>query len=554
MLRLIGSSRPHSAGAALLCALTLMTSPLHGAEALPSDDNRLFALELQRRDPNSGQVSTSTERVPAHKIGIVVVDMWNWHWCKTSTMRVGALVPRMNRALRAARGLGMQVFLCPTDVADNYVGTPMVERLVAMPLVPVPHVRDVQCPPAPDGGGCTCGGKVRCQVNYGWDGMDPDLIVGPDDLMPNDQETLYSICQEKGITHLIYMGVHTQVCLLGKSIGLRAMVEAGLRCVLARDLTDAHGRYEPEAGLTPDKFTAQVVEHFEKHLAPTINLAETLERNGLWDSAWVVDPVRIAPWGTPMRPHLFEEEITVTLTTPWQAQAQIYYTLDGSAPTEQSLRYTAPLRVRETTLLKTVAYRDGRAVCLPSEGYFARLGAKPPLPDVYCSDLKALRAVGPGQSPSSSSHRFSPGSNPPQMDLTNGRQALRLRGQRYSKGLGQHAPSQLIYELKPEFDRFVASVGADEYILDTEHGGNVAMHPSVVFKVFIDGRPAAVSPVMRVSEEPWRFDIKIPRGSQKISLVLSDAGDGNRDDSGNWVNAGFVTVASRDPLRAQVRD
>ncbi|NIP92353.1 MAG: hypothetical protein GWO24_02300, partial [Akkermansiaceae bacterium] len=105
------------------------------------------------------------------------------------------------------------VFLCPTDVADNYVGTPMVERVIAVDPLPLPRVKDVQCPPAPDGGGCTCGPE-RCQGNYGWDGMHPDLVIGPDDLMPNDPGRLYAICRERGITDLLYVGFHTQVCLL----------------------------------------------------------------------------------------------------------------------------------------------------------------------------------------------------------------------------------------------------------------------------------------------------------------------------------------------------
>jgi hypothetical protein len=519
-------------------AATLLTSA-GLARAAEAGVPATIELELQRRDPNTGELSLTHERVDPHRVGIVVVDMWNWHWCKTSTMRVGALVPRMNRVLEQARALGMQVFLCPTDVADNYVGTPMVESLITTKLVPVPHAREVECPAAPDGGGCTCG-KERCQGNYGWDGMHPDLIIGEHDLMPNDQQMLYSLCQAKGITHLIYMGVHTQVCLLGKSIGLRAMSQTGLSCVLARDLTDAHGRYDPAAGITPDKFTAEVVAHFEKYLAPTVNMQETWQRNGLWNDSWIVDPVRIAPWGTRMRPHLFENEITVTLSSPWHPDAEIHYTLDGSEPGLDSPKYEAPFQVRASTTLRTTAFAHGKQVCLPSEAAFARLGVMPPLPDIYASDLKPLRSVGPGHSPSYNDHRFSPGSNPAQMDVNNRKQPLRLRGQTYAKGLGTHAPAELIYAVHPEYDRFVALAGVDEYMLDVNNGSNLAMHPSIVFKVFVDGQLAAASPVMRISEQPWRFDVKIPPGSQRISLVTTDAGDGNREDLGNWVNAGFV--------------
>ena len=502
---------------------------------------RSLTFELQRRDATSGEpVMTRTELDPS-KVGVVVVDMWNWHWCKTSTARVAALVPRMKKVLGAAHAMGMTIFWCPSDVADNYVGTPQHEAAFNADRVPLPPLAELNCPPAPDGGGCTCGPE-RCQVNYGWDGMHPDLEMFEGDFMPNDLETLYSLCRQRGLTHLIYMGVHTQVCLLGKSIGLRNMTRAGFTCILARDLTDAHGKYDPVTGYTPDRMTAEVVAHFERHLASTINFGDELKRVGLWDANWVVDPVRLAPWGTPMRPHLFEKEIAVTLTAPWEPQAQIYYTLDGSEPTPASALYASPIKVSSATRLRAAAFQDGRQVCLPSEGYFARLGPVPPKPDAYLSDLKPLRAVGPGHSPASTDHRFSPVSSPPQRDLSNRGAPLRLRGTTYAKGLGVHAPNQLVFELKPEYARFVALAGVDEHILDVNLGSNLAKYPSVVFKVFIDGKLMEASPVMRISEQPWRFELPIPRGGRRISLIATDAGDGNKEDLANWVEAGFVLL------------
>jgi hypothetical protein len=62
----------------------------------------------------------------------------------------------------------------------------------------------------------------------------------------------------------------------------------------------------------------------------------------------------------------------------------------------------------------------------------------------------------------------------------------------------------------------------------------------VIFKVFIDGVMMAESPVMRISQEPWRFDVKIPEGSRHINIVCMDAGSRNILDYGNWVDAGFV--------------
>ena len=91
----------------------------------------------------------------------------------------------------------------------------------------MPSVVNVTCPPVPDAGGCACG-RERCAVNYGWDGMHPALRIAEADLMPDTQAEVYAICQKYGLTHLIYVGFHTQVCLLGKPMGLKAMKSAGL--------------------------------------------------------------------------------------------------------------------------------------------------------------------------------------------------------------------------------------------------------------------------------------------------------------------------------------
>ena len=289
----------------------------------------------------------------------------------------------------------MTVMLCPSDVVDNYVGWPQREKIFAMPRFEVPPLLKVECPKPQDPGGCACG-RERCVVNYGWDGMHPDLKIDANDLMPDTLEDVYSLCRQRGLTHLIYCGVHTQVCLLGKPMGLRNLKAAGLSCILARDLTDAHPGYDPARDFTPDLNTSQVVEHFERYLAPSVNMADELKSLGRWEPSWVVDPVRITPWGTPSRPHLFEENVIVTLSAPWQGKATIRYTLDGSSPTTHSPAYTGPFKLSESTRVRAQAFEGENAVCLESEAEFDRLPVRPPSPDVYLSDLTPVRAVGPG--------------------------------------------------------------------------------------------------------------------------------------------------------------
>ncbi len=495
-------------------------------------------LTLQTRDAVSGKIVLALEKVDPARVGVIAVDVWNYHWCKTATMRVDAIVPRMNKALDAARSLGMTVLLCPSDVVENYVGYPQRETVLALPKLPVPSLVNVSCPPVPDAGGCACG-RERCAVNYGWDGMHPALRIAESDLMPDTQAEVYAICKKYGLTHLIYVGFHTQVCLLGKPMGLKAMKSAGLNCVLARDMTDAHPGYDPARNFTPDLNTEQVVEHFEKHLAPTISFQDELTKLGKWDTNWVVDPVRIAPWGTPMRPHLFEQPIIVTLTTPLQPGSEIRYTLDGTVPTADSAIYTKPLVFQDTTRLRASAFHNGHPVCVESEGYFARMAPRPPLPDVFLGDLSPIRNVGFGHT-YGGAVRYSGNTRAPQKDKSNLGQDLKIDRSVHQHGLGAHAPCELVYEIKPEYRRFVALAGADENIVDMSNGSNLAKYPSIVFKIFIDGKQTAASPVMRVLSPAWRFDVEIPSGARMLSVVAMDAGDGSREDFADWADAGFI--------------
>ena len=142
---------------------------------------------------------------------------------------------------------------------------------------------------------------------------------------------------------------------------------------------------------------------------------------------------------------------------------------------------------------------------------------KPPLPDVYISDLAATKAV--------SGH---PPLGPPKPDRSIRGEPLTVAGARYEKGIGVHAPGELVYPLKPEYERFVSVVGVDD-----------ARPGTVVFQVFIDAQRVYQTPLMHRGHI-WHIDMPIPPGSKTIRLVLNNGGNGNASDHGDWVNAGFV--------------
>ena len=118
---------------------------------------------------------------------------------------------------------------------------------------------------------------------------------------------------------------------------------------------------------------------------------------------------------------------------------------------------------------------------------------------------------------------------------------LRIRGVEYEHGLGMRTPCNARYHLRPEYQRFVGLAGVDDGLVGEDYGALIAGKPALVFQVFIDGELAAGSPVLRISQEPWRFDVPIPPHSRQINLVATSRGENYPYSLGNWVEAGFIT-------------
>ena len=438
-------------------------------------ETKMLQLSLQIRDPKTNQVITKIEEVNASKIGVIIVDPWNFHWCMTACERVSAMAPRWNRAVEAARKLGMPIVWMPSDVVGMYSGYPQRERALGVKLQPVPHLRDI---PKVDFtatvGSCMCVPGINCHVNYGWDGITPDLYIADEDFLAATTDEVYSLLKERGISHILYMGLHTNMCLFGKPGALQYMWQTGMTCMIARDINDANTNYNPATGYTPDQGTQQTDEDLQRAGVPMVNVVNEWKKAGMWDDKWIVETVRITPWGIPKRPYFFEQSTIITLTAPWLENVEIRYTLDGSEPEKTSALYINPLTISETTTLRTAAFRAGKLVSIPTNAYFVHLPPQPPQPNIYLGELNYI--IDPFAQLNNNYYQFfwHPKTGKSYEDLP-----LRVRGKVYEKGLGFRAPSAVRYELKPEYDRFVARVGIDENMLDHLHGGILAQHSSV---------------------------------------------------------------------------
>ncbi|MEX0585684.1 MAG: hypothetical protein WD176_03510, partial [Pirellulales bacterium] len=101
-------------------------------------------IELPLRTRVNKQPVDRREKIDPRHVGIVVIDLWDYHWCMTCTQRVASMTPRMNRAFDGARRLGMQVILAPTTGIVPYQDWPQRKAVKAMPDHDWPPLGDVK--------------------------------------------------------------------------------------------------------------------------------------------------------------------------------------------------------------------------------------------------------------------------------------------------------------------------------------------------------------------------------------------------------------------------
>ena len=111
----------------------------------------------------------------------------------------------------------------------------------------------VQEPPLPiddsDGG---CDGCPECPGYGAWKRQHPALEIMDGDAITDSAEAFY-LMRQRGITNVIVMGVHINMCVLGRPFAIRQMVAQGQNVLLMRDLTDS--MYNPQCWPYVDHFT-----------------------------------------------------------------------------------------------------------------------------------------------------------------------------------------------------------------------------------------------------------------------------------------------------------
>ncbi len=109
---------------------------------------------------------------------------------------------------------------------------------------------------------------------------------------------------------------------------------------------------------------------------------------------------------------------------------------------------------------------------------------------------------------------------------------LQIKDTKYAKGIGTHAPSEIVIELNGDYTALAGEIGVQQQ----DHNAG-----SVVFQVYVDDQLKFDSDVMHESDEPRKLGVNIA-GGRTLRLVVTDAGDGITCDCADWADARLVKV------------
>ena len=352
-------------------------SQIHGVE---------LQFETRLRDSETGEIKSLIKSLKPSEIGVVVMCPWSEHPCATAQVTSGDAWPVISEIIDEVRRIGVNIIWVPNGIYDPLdESAPGRKNVLDVELLCVQPSDFVNILSGENYAhdNCMCGPQLNycdhsCNLfSFTLPGC---LSIQKNDFSIWSVDELYSVCKARGIKLLVYVGCHTDMCVIGLARGgLMRMMKAGLDCVLVRDIVDPYLKYDPDvSGATPEAYTEKVVYDLETLGVQTIDLTGYMHKQGLWDSDWLAGKVRMAPWGNEERIVAFDKKLSVFLyTEPFYnyvkpGTVDIRYTLDGSEPTGSSQKYEVPIVLTKTTWIKTAPFIGNEQVSETSAGYFVK--------------------------------------------------------------------------------------------------------------------------------------------------------------------------------------
>ena len=243
-------------------------------------------------DPKVFDLNLKKQTWDPKQTAIIVCDMWDRHHCPTAEKRVVELCPRMNDVLESARKRGILIIHAPSSCMEAYKDHPgrkLAQSAPAAKELPIDIAKWCYKIPSEEKGeypidqtdSCDCekegiAAHEKAMAAEGrnpkapWKKQNPLLTIRDEDPISDSGVEIWNLLTARGINNVMLLGVHTNMCVLGRPFGLRQMAKNGKNTALVRDLTDTMYNPEKRPHVSHFKGTELIIEHIEKYVCATI--------------------------------------------------------------------------------------------------------------------------------------------------------------------------------------------------------------------------------------------------------------------------------------------
>ena len=271
--------RRHLKWLGVLVLQCLAVSSLH-AEELDLTLLRRVQGPADATVPDRRTVSWQPENTAA-----IVCDMWDDHWCKPAARRTAELAVRVNEVVKALRRKGVFIIHAPSGTMEHYEGYPARRRALDAP-------KAANLPDGINRGGRLLKSEDEAEwpvdVQHGCDGQGKphaawskqiDTIqIKEEDAITDRASEMWNLMEARGIENVLFMGVHTNMCVVNRPFGLRNLVRYGKNAVLVHDLTDAMYARRNPPHVSHFRGTELVIEYIEEHICPTTLSSDIIDK------------------------------------------------------------------------------------------------------------------------------------------------------------------------------------------------------------------------------------------------------------------------------------
>lgn len=208
-------------------------------------------LTLHTRSRDKSMVKEAVATWKPEQTALIICDMWDDHWCRGAAERVVELAPAMNKVVEKLRSQGVLIVHAPSTCVDFYKDTPARKRAqqakfakTPLPLSTTERWGTAWCYPVKDREadlpiddtdmGCDC--ATKCTIAGPWKRQIDLIQIDDRDAITDNGQELYNLFAERDIKHVMILGVHLNMCVLGRPFGIRQLTQMEKDVVLVRDI------------------------------------------------------------------------------------------------------------------------------------------------------------------------------------------------------------------------------------------------------------------------------------------------------------------------------